>query len=158
LFILNLKKVKVNNLELNDEEIINLEKGLFNWCLEYSNNNKIVKNWDNKHFQSIYKNKAICILSNLKKLINNFKDVRPNEYPYIDYKLINQEKWAPIISKINRQDEVSQEMYAKSNTTLYKCGKCKKRECSYYEMQTRSGDEPMTIFINCLNCGNNWRM
>tara|TARA_X000001036_G_scaffold12253_1_gene10627 strand:- start:2006 stop:2680 length:675 start_codon:yes stop_codon:yes gene_type:complete len=38
------------------------------------------------------------------------------------------------------------------------CGKCGMRKTSSYEMQTRSADEPMTIFANCLCCGNRWRM
>ena len=42
-------------------------------------------------------------------------------------------------------------------TDQFLCTRCFKRECTYYEMQTRSADEPMTIFINCLNCGQNWR-
>ena len=44
-----------------------------------------------------------------------------------------------------------------SATDKFKCHRCGKRECTYYEMQTRSADEPMTIFISCLNCGKRWR-
>ncbi|CAD6566954.1 MAG: RNA polymerase II elongation factor [Cyphobasidiales sp. Tagirdzhanova-0007] len=45
----------------------------------------------------------------------------------------------------------------KSETDMFECGKCKKRRTTYYQMQTRSADEPMTTFVSCLNCGNNWR-
>ena len=34
-----------------------------------------------------------------------------------------------------------------SMTDRYKCRKCGSRKCSYYEMQTRSADEPMTQFL-----------
>ena len=37
------------------------------------------------------------------------------------------------------------------------CRKCGQRECTFYEMQTRSADEPMTIFVTCLSCGNRWK-
>jgi transcription elongation factor S-II len=42
-------------------------------------------------------------------------------------------------------------------TDQFLCTRCWKRECTYYEMQTRSADEPMTIFITCINCGKHWR-
>jgi transcription elongation factor S-II len=42
-------------------------------------------------------------------------------------------------------------------TDRFYCTRCHKRECTYYEMQTRSADEPMTIFITCINCGKHWR-
>ncbi|KAL7009276.1 transcription elongation factor TFIIS [Cystobasidiomycetes sp. EMM_F5] len=45
----------------------------------------------------------------------------------------------------------------KSETDMFECSKCKKRRTTYYQMQTRSADEPMTTFVSCLNCGNNWR-
>lgn len=37
----------------------------------------------------------------------------------------------------------------------YTCSnpKCRSRKTSYYLMQTRSGDEPMTVFITCHACG-----
>ena len=44
-----------------------------------------------------------------------------------------------------------------ASTDAFKCGKCKQRKCTYYQLQTRSADEPMTTFVTCLNCGNRWK-
>ena len=43
-------------------------------------------------------------------------------------------------------------------TDMFKCGKCKQRRCTYYQMQTRSADEPMTTFVCCTVCGNRWKV
>ena len=45
----------------------------------------------------------------------------------------------------------------KATTDQFQCGKCRQRKCTYYQMQTRSADEPMTTFVSCLNCGNRWK-
>ncbi|KAJ5766750.1 uncharacterized protein N7511_004366 [Penicillium nucicola] len=37
------------------------------------------------------------------------------------------------------------------------CGKCGQRKVTYTEAQTRSADEPMTLFCTCTNCGKSWR-
>lgn len=42
-------------------------------------------------------------------------------------------------------------------TDMFKCGKCKKRRTTYYQMQTRSADEPMTTFVRCLECSHRWK-
>ena len=47
---------------------------------------------------------------------------------------------------------------AKASTSMYVCGNCKSRECTYYEQQTRSSDEPTTVFLTCLKCGKNWKI
>lgn len=44
-----------------------------------------------------------------------------------------------------------------TKTDLLKCGKCKKRNCTYNQLQTRSSDEPMTTFVLCNECGNRWK-
>lgn len=44
-----------------------------------------------------------------------------------------------------------------TTTHLLKCGRCKKSNCTYHEMQTRSADEPMTVFVLCNECGNRWK-
>ena len=40
---------------------------------------------------------------------------------------------------------------------IYKCNACKSWKTTYYLMQTRSADEPMTCFITCLLCGKRQR-
>ncbi|XP_005107044.1 transcription elongation factor S-II [Aplysia californica] len=42
-------------------------------------------------------------------------------------------------------------------TDLFKCGKCRKNNCTYNQVQTRSADEPMTTFVYCNECGNRWK-
>ncbi|KAF2442482.1 transcription elongation factor S-II [Karstenula rhodostoma CBS 690.94] len=45
----------------------------------------------------------------------------------------------------------------KSISKEFQCGKCKQRMVSYSQAQTRSADEPMTTFCECMNCGNRWK-
>ncbi|OCF40591.1 transcription elongation factor S-II [Kwoniella heveanensis CBS 569] len=37
-----------------------------------------------------------------------------------------------------------------AETDAFKCGRCQQRKCTYYQMQTRSADEPMTTFVTCV--------
>jgi len=42
-------------------------------------------------------------------------------------------------------------------TDMFQCEMCKSRRCVYFQQQTRGADEPMTIFVTCLDCGNKFR-
>lgn len=44
-----------------------------------------------------------------------------------------------------------------TQTDLLKCGRCRKRNCTYNQIQTRSADEPMTTFVLCNACGHRWK-
>ncbi|XP_074832348.1 transcription elongation factor A protein 3 isoform X2 [Carettochelys insculpta] len=44
-----------------------------------------------------------------------------------------------------------------TTTDLFQCAKCKKKNCTYNQVQTRSADEPMTTFVLCNECGNRWK-
>ncbi|XP_054924467.1 transcription elongation factor A protein 1 isoform X2 [Dermacentor andersoni] len=44
-----------------------------------------------------------------------------------------------------------------TKTDLLKCGKCRKNNCTYNQVQTRSADEPMTTFCFCNECGHRWK-
>jgi DNA-directed RNA polymerase subunit M/transcription elongation factor TFIIS len=45
-----------------------------------------------------------------------------------------------------------------SMTDFFTCGRCKSRKCTYNEVFSRSGDEPAVVHVQCLHCGNRWRM
>jgi len=40
--------------------------------------------------------------------------------------------------------------------SIYKCPRCSKQETIFYQMQTRSADEPMTINVQCVLCHHAW--
>ncbi|KAG2171759.1 hypothetical protein INT43_008139 [Umbelopsis isabellina] len=46
---------------------------------------------------------------------------------------------------------------AQAETDMFMCGKCKGRKTTYFQMQTRSADEPMTTFVTCVTCNNRWK-
>uniref|UniRef100_G3NWD9 Transcription elongation factor A (SII), 3 n=1 Tax=Gasterosteus aculeatus aculeatus TaxID=481459 RepID=G3NWD9_GASAC len=59
------------------------------------------------------------------------------------------------------QEAIREHQMAKTggtSTDLLQCGKCKKRNCTYNQVQTRSADEPMTTFVLCNECGNRWKV
>lgn len=46
---------------------------------------------------------------------------------------------------------------ATATTDQFKCARCGQRKCTYYQMQTRSADEPMTTYVTCVNCSKRWK-
>jgi DNA-directed RNA polymerase subunit M/transcription elongation factor TFIIS len=144
-----------------------LEKEIFCASLEEAAKKHIFAHWNNKLFTEIYSQRQRRIFSNLHPaspvgnttLLPMVKsgsiglaevarytdiDLFPDNWTKLkELQLIREHKWL--------------EGNVAAKTDQFKCSKCGKRECSYYEMQTRSADEPMTIFITCLNCNKKWR-
>lgn len=56
--------------------------------------------------------------------------------------------------KINEMCGIKGELLKAS---LFTCGRCKSIKTTSTQKQTRSADEPMTVFVLCLNCGNRWK-
>ncbi|CAM9370242.1 unnamed protein product [Chrysoparadoxa australica] len=40
---------------------------------------------------------------------------------------------------------------------MFECHRCKSRRTDFFQQQTRSADEPMTVFVTCEACGYKWR-
>ena len=45
-----------------------------------------------------------------------------------------------------------------SSPSVFTCEHCNRNNCSYFQVQTRSVDEPMTTFVTCLDCGHKWKL
>ena len=67
------------------------------------------------------------------------------------------EKWKALIDAKIERDNNAIKIDESGATDEYQCWKCKNRKCTFYQLQTRSADEPMTTFVSCLSCANRWR-
>ena len=67
------------------------------------------------------------------------------------------ENWKETLELKSKKDKLKYELKPEAMTDAFKCRKCGSRSTSYYEVQTRSADEPMTQFITCLDCNNHWK-
>ena len=55
------------------------------------------------------------------------------------------------------QKEQMIQQAVENHVGFFKCAKCKSLKTTYYQLQTRSADEPMTVYVSCLNCGKRWK-
>ena len=53
--------------------------------------------------------------------------------------------------------EINAACNIKNDAGLFMCFKCKSTRTENTQKQTRCADEPMTVFVRCLKCGNRWR-
>ena len=155
------------NIELNDMIISkNIEKSIYNYTIDLCKVNNIKRNWNNIIFKNLYLSKIRSIYLNIsdsyiknknfkKKILSKKIDIE-NIANLSSYDIFP-ENWKELIDEKMKRDKLKYELKPEAMTDVFKCRKCNSRSCSYYEVQTRSADEPMTQFINCLNCGNRWR-
>jgi transcription elongation factor S-II len=165
-FRTNIKK-KLYKIIKRKKLSLNLEKGIFNYTIQTARLRNIVRKWDNKAFVMIYVDKFKSILLNLnakstvknKELLKRLKnkEFKAHELAFMTHQELYPEKWKYLIDKKIKRDKSEGVVDLSAATDEFFCFKCKKRKCSYYQMQTRSADEPMTTFVTCLLCGNNWR-
>lgn len=159
LFRENVRK-KLNEKFNNPSHGLNLEKGIFNYALKEADQRKIVKKWDNKYFVLIYQSHLKSILKNLNhKLIEevNNGSLQPHKIAFMTHQELDNDKWAELIDIKSKRDKNKFEVNIAAATDTFTCRKCKGKNCTYYLQQTRSADEPTTIFVQCLDCGTRWK-
>jgi transcription elongation factor S-II len=85
------------------------------------------------------------------------KEFPPHDLAAMAFHELLPEKWGDLIETSIKREAKMLEVDKSMATDMFRCSRCGKRQCTYYEMQTRSADEPMTQFIRCLNCNKQWR-
>ena len=150
------------------EDVQKIKNSIQNYVINFCKEHNISKN--SNLFVKLYIEKARQIYYNLKEnsYINNkqiFKLLEKNKIHLekicdYTYKNLYPSKW----KKFNKDLEILNKDISDFDkdvqaTDAFTCNKCKQNICTYTQFQIRSQDEPMTLFITCLNpkCGNSWR-
>jgi transcription elongation factor S-II len=164
----------------------NCERSVYNWAVQETRKSADVASWENRLFRWRYKQKAYGLAQELKRApcvtaALEVKDggvkvklaVVPQLASRLGRKELDAKKiaWYPAevlwldgpayrtLFKLRQKELAIEEARAKEQDYegLFKCNKCKSTKTSYYQMQTRSADEPMTTYVTCKNCGTKWK-
>lgn len=140
---------------------LNIEKSIYNYAISKANQTKIIRKWDNVYFVLIYVNKLKSILYNLKNpiIIDKIKSkqIITRNIAFMTHMELLPEKWDEKMKEKELRLENKFFPKIEASTDNFTCGKCKSNACTYYQLQTRSADEPMTTFVTCTNCGQRWK-
>jgi transcription elongation factor S-II len=138
----------------------NLEKAIFNYALQEASMRKEVKKWENPRFVQLYNDRLWTVFVNLKnpRILESIKtdELLPQTFVFMTHQEMNPEHWKELLDK-KRILDANSDTTLVANTDMFTCSKCKSTNCNYYTMQTRSADEPETIFITCIDCGKHWK-
>lgn len=109
----------------------------------------------NPRCKAIYDQVVMKILMAKKNGIP--KGVKEYEIASIEHQELSPSIWKEIRDKQEKQNELMYETRMEVATSDFTCPKCHQSKCTYYQLQTRAADEPMTTFITCINCGKQWK-
>jgi len=164
----------------------NAEKSIYNWAVQQTRGQNDVASWENRLFRWRYKQKLIGLMSELDRapvaeaeleVVGDRVNLKLKFVPQLVHRIQRKEldvkgiakyqadvlwpagPFSTMMFKLHQKDIALEAAKAKEEDYegLFKCGKCKSTKTSYYQMQTRSADEPMTSYITCKNCGNRWK-
>lgn len=155
------KKTAIFELEkfVSIKSAIQIYEGVLEWTLIYIN----IETSDVLDFMgNIFNEKIQDICCNLdpnntridnktlrKSILNGYID--PYYIAFMTPQQIHPMRWSKELDKQRNLEEANNN---KKVTDIYKCRKCGERKSTTSQMQLRSADEPMTIFVTCLVCYN----
>ena len=157
------KKDQENDIE----EIVQLaEKSVFNKTIRDAKERKVDRTWECREFKRLYRNNYFKVISNIHSNPNKeyvWKKINEGTWKLEDivtmeHSILAPEIWEERLAQRGIKDLEKQLAGTEiTDDGLFKCSKCKKKKTTYYQLQTRSADEPMTTFVTCHNCGNRWK-
>ena len=155
---------------VDGDEILghNLEVAIYNHIIKQASENCMSRYRENKAFRSSYTAKVRSMRFNLTNPRNpSLKRwvlqgrIAATDLVKMTAQELDPEHWVEAILEAQHMQAMRMVDDLKAEEVhdgLIQCNKCKSRRVTYYEMQTRSADEPMTVYAHCLNCKRRWKM
>jgi DNA-directed RNA polymerase subunit M/transcription elongation factor TFIIS len=130
-----------------------LENAILNKCIADAQRWFIDIDWKAPAFREMVRNRAMSLYGT-RKLLDT---MTPEEFVNTSEVDRHPERW---MDKLRQAAERDKALYSRKTTASMQmyCSACKRKtNCDYYQMQTRSADEPMTTFVTCLECDKRWK-
>jgi len=157
----NVKNMICAKSKMSENNGLNLEKGIYNWVIKESITKNIIRRWENNDFCKLYVTKLRTVLYNLSPYIlnqlNQSGGIKSHSIAFMTHQELNPELWVNALMEKSKQDEYKCNVNVEAATNAFKCRRCHSINTTYYQMQTRSADEPMTTFVTCLECDKRWK-
>lgn len=153
-------KTKLNKIIKDDNISLNLEIGIYNYTIKESSSKKVIRKWSNPQFVQLYIDRVRSVYLNLNEgMVEQLlsKTIKPHNVAFMTHIEMKPKKWEKLIEEKIERDKYKYENKIEAATDTFTCRKCKSKKCTYYQMQTRSADEPMTTYVSCIECGNRWK-
>lgn len=152
---------KLDGLMHNETISLNIEKGVYNSSIKEAGIRTVVKKWENPYFVELYVDRLRSVYLNLSRMDSLreqvlSKKIKAHEVAFMTHQEMDNDKWAKLIEE-KKQREKSKFDGPKATSSSFTCYKCKGNNCTHYQLQTRSADEPMTTFVTCLTCAYRWK-
>jgi len=158
----DLARDKLSKALLEADLATSVERELFNRALEIAEDKKVPLYWESPDFRMVYKEKLRSILFNLTNpknpgLVESVRrgDTTPERLVRMTPQELDPALWKPYYDKIAAKELLNSKEEVPEG--ILQCGRCKSRRVVWYQMQTRSADEPMTVFATCSECGKRWK-
>ena len=122
--------------------------------------------WDNPLLRYRYTTKILSMEFNLKNPKNPGLRERVLSGTVTPVQLVSMspyamfpEMWEPVFERVAHK-QLRRQLTVDVDSApdgLLQCRKCRSKKTSFVQMQTRSADEPMTVFAYCLACQCRWK-
>lgn len=130
-----------------------IENAILNKCIQDAQRWLVDIDWGTPAFKEMYRSRAMSLYAS-RKLADS---MTPEEFVNTTEVDRHPERWVEPLKKIAELDKALYSRKTTANILMY-CSGCKRKSnCDYYQLQTRSADEPMTTFVTCLECDKRWK-
>ena len=113
--------------------------------------------WSNVNVRRLYIRKLRMVVSNISRLLEMVEErnIAICEVAFQAHIQIQPDIWNPIIDTIKKREMLTSlvDNDGQSYQGMLKCNHCSSWNTRYVEFQTRSADEPLTVFMRCEDCG-----